>query len=322
VPRVPADKLRRRVVRARLLGALTSAARWSPSGALEGALALCAPLARWTSFERTTRANLALALGAELDERELARIARGVRRHAARQFAAWIRLASSDTARAHWVDDLVAVDDSIRHLDDALARGRGAIVATAHLGDWELLAARIVRLGYRGAVVGLRRPNDPGARWFEDLRARHGVASIAQSASPRELLAVLARGGVLGVLCDLDARRLDAELLPFFGVVTRTLTAPAALARASGAPIVPARCIWTADGRYALRCEPAFEFDRRAPRIDARREVLARLNAIYERWIREAPEQWAWHQKRWPSGSRASAHAAPRRFPAAPALDP
>ncbi|MCY2961385.1 MAG: lysophospholipid acyltransferase family protein [Planctomycetota bacterium] len=300
MPQIPADKRRRRAIRARLLGALTSAARWSPPGTVEGALALCSPFMRWSRFERTTRENLALALGAELDERERVRIARGVRRHAARQFASWLRLAGCDAARGGWIDELVPVDESIRHLDEALARGRGAIVATAHLGDWELLAARVVRLGHRGAVVGLRRPNDPSARWFEDLRSRHGVRTIAQSASPRELLTVLASGGVLGILCDLDARRLDAEVLPFFGTSTRTLTAPAALARAAAAPIVPARCVRTAAGTYALRFEAGFDLDRHLPRDEARRRVLSRLNSTYERWIREAPDQWAWHQKRWP----------------------
>ncbi len=321
MPQVPPEKVRRRAARARLLGALTSAARWSPPGAVEGALALCAPLARWTRFERTTRANLAFALP-ELDERERARIARGVRRHAARQFASWLRLAGCDARNAGWIDDTVVVDASIEHLRSALARGRGAIVATAHLGDWELLAAKVVRLGHGGAVVGLRRPNDPSARWFEDLRARHGIATIAQSASPRDMLAVLARGGVLGILCDLDARRLDAEELAFFGSPVRTLTAPAALARASGAPIVPARCVRTPDGRYALACEPAIEFDARAPRDTARRDVLVRLNAIYERWIRATPEQWAWHQKRWPAAGSGAPGSGGGRAAEAARVDP
>ncbi len=292
-------KQRRRARRARVLAALTTAVRWAPPGTVESALGACAPLARWTRFERITHANLALAYGTELDEAARARIASGVRRHAARQFASWLRLAASDAHRAGWIDDLVRVDPSIEHLDAALAHGRGAVVVTAHLGDWELLAARLVRSGRRGAVVGLRRPNDPGARWFEDMRTRHGVRTIAQSATPRELLAVLARGEVLGILCDLDARRLDGETVPFFGIPARTLTAPAAIARASGAPLVPTHCVRHGDGRYDLRCESPLVFDARADRVAARRELLERLNRTYERWIRAAPEQWAWHQKRW-----------------------
>ncbi len=299
----------RRAARARVLGALTATARWSPPAAVEGALAACAPLARWSSFERTTRANLVLAYGDELDDARRTEIARGVRRHAARQFATWLRLAASDAAHGGWIDELVEVDASIAHLDAALARGRGAIVVTAHLGDWELLAARLVRSGRRGAVVGFRKQNDPSAAWFEALRARHGVRTIPQSAPPRAVLDVLARGEVVGILCDLEARRLDGEFVPFFGVPARTMTAPAALARASGAALVPARCT-RERARYVLRCEAPLDFDASRPRAAARTAVLERLNETYERWIRAAPDQWAWHQRRWRSRPAAAAATA------------
>jgi len=274
--------------------------------ALEGALVACAPLARWTRFERTTRTNLALAFP-DIDEALRSRIAAGVRRHAARQFASWLRLAATDASTGGWIDELVELNPSIAHLDEALALGRGAIVATAHIGDWELLAARLVRRGHSGAVVGLRRANDPSAMWIENARARHGVRTIPQAASPRELLGVLAHGGVLGILCDLDARRLDAIELPFLGHPARTLTAPAALARASRAPIVPIRCVRRASARYELLCDEPLEFEVAIGRERARRRLLESLNATYARWIRADPEQWAWHQDRWKHGSPGSA---------------
>ena len=299
---VPAKKLRRRALRARFLAALTGATRFAPRVAVEGAIAACAPLARWTRFERTTRANLALAFP-KIHETERSRIAAAVRRHAARQFASWLHIAATDVATGGWIDDLVEVSPSIARLDDALALGRGAIIATAHLGDWELLAARLVRRGHTGAVVGLRRAHDPSSMWIENARARHGVRTIPQSAPPRELLEVLARGGVLGILCDLNARRLDGIDLPFFGRPARTLTAPAALARASRAPIVPIRCVRRGSGRYELLCDEPLALETHLGRERARGRLLESLNATYERWIRLDPEQWAWHQERWKHGS-------------------
>jgi len=228
-----------------------------------------------------------------------------VRRHAARQFASWLRIAATDSSTGGWIDELVEVHPSIARLDEALALGRGAIVATAHIGDWELLAARLVRRGHAGAVVGLRRANDPSSMWIEAARARHGVRTIPQSAPPRELLDVLARGGVLGILCDLDARRLDGMELPFLGHPARTLTAPAALARASRAPVVPVRCVRRASARYELLCDEPLEFAVDLGRDLARRRFLEALNATYASWIRADPEQWAWHQDRWKRGSTA-----------------
>ncbi len=293
----------RRAARARALEAATGAARFVPHALLEGSLALAAPLARWTRPERTTRANLELALGGETDAVERARIARGVRRHAARQAASWLRLAGSGpagSARGAWIEERVALDPSVEHLDRELSRGRGALVVTAHIGDWELLAARLWRAGRRGAVVGYRRPSDPSSAWLERLRSAYGVRTIPQSAHPREILAVLARGEIVGLLCDLDVRRIDGEFVPFFGRPALTMTAPAALARAARAPLVPTRC--TLDGeRYVLRCEEPLGLAADLPRREGTRELLGRLNAVYERWIRAAPEQWAWHQERWRS---------------------
>jgi lauroyl/myristoyl acyltransferase len=81
------------------------------------------------------------------------------------------------------------------------------------------------------------------------------------------------------------------------------MTAPAALARASGAPIVPMRCVADDGGRYGGHYRLSFEAPLEAgpglSRAEATRELTLRLNALFEGWIRLAPEQWAWHQPRW-----------------------
>jgi KDO2-lipid IV(A) lauroyltransferase len=242
-------------------------------------------------------------LGTTTSAIERARIARGVRRHSARIFAEWVRLARGappDSARGRWVADLVDLDPSITVLERELARGRGALVVTAHLGNWELLAARIRHAGHRGAVVGFRRRNDSSARWFEDMRRAYGVETIAQSQNPRAILRALDAGGVVGLLCDLEVRRLDGEFLPFFGRPALTMTAPAALARAARAPVLPARCVFDArTRRYRLAFDAPLALDGALERHARTTDLLSRLNGVFERWIRADPEQWAWHQPRW-----------------------
>src|SRR5262245_20871325 len=109
-----AEKLRRRA-RARLLAGLARVAGWLPSTGVRLALESASPLARFTRAERRMRANLELALGAELDLRARERIGRGVRRHGARLVSEWLRLARqgdpSDPASA-WIDELVQLDES------------------------------------------------------------------------------------------------------------------------------------------------------------------------------------------------------------------
>lgn len=299
-----ADPLRRRA-RAWTLGALTRAAPLVPPPLLRALLGSAAALARRGPLGRRARANLELAFGDELPTAERERILRACFRHSAGLAETWLRLArgappqGAKRGRGGWIDSLVAIDDSIEHLEAALAGGRGAIVVTAHLGDWELLCAALRRRGTRGSVVGLERRRDPSSHWLVDLRRAYGVETIPQAASPRRALEVLGRGEVLGLLTDLEVRRLAGVFVPFFGRPALTMSAPAALARASGAPLVPARCVRTADGRYLLSAELPLRYDRSLGRAAATRTLLESTNATFEGWIREHPGQWSWHQHRW-----------------------
>lgn len=308
------EKLRRRV-RARMLNALTAAAGTVPPALVHGALRSLAPLARFTRFERVTLDNLDRALGREMALDKRRRIARGVRCHSARLLSEWIRLAHSrahTTVRAsrgelpqlarstsgEWIDRAVVLDASIAILERKLARGRGALVVTAHIGNWELLCARLLRHGLTGAVVGFERPGDSSARWLTSMRRAYGVTTLMQHTHPREILRTLARGETIGLLADLEVRRLDGEFLPFFGIPALTMTAPAALARAAHVPLIPVRCVLSGDV-YRLSVEEPLELDRKLERREATLDLLARMNAVFERWIREHPEQWCWHQPRW-----------------------
>ena len=294
------DEPLRRRIRARVL--LGSASL--PSPVLKAGLATLAGAARFTRFESVALRNLELALGAETTAAEREAIARGVRRHGARLVYEWTRLArASRSARAQRevlerLDRSLVFDASIERLEEVHAGGRGLIVCTAHIGNWELLAAGLRRRGLEGAVVGTRKQRDSSADWLVEMRRGYGVESLPQRSSPRKLLEVLRAGRTLGLLCDLEVRRIAGEFLPFFGTPALTMTAPAALARASGLPLVPARCVLRGD-RYHVIVDEPLQLDRGLERREATRDLMRRMNAVIEGWIRTDPQQWAWHQPRW-----------------------
>ncbi|MFT7487436.1 MAG: KDO2-lipid IV(A) lauroyltransferase, partial [Candidatus Paceibacteria bacterium] len=121
---------------------------------------------------------------------------------------------------------------------------------------------------------------------------------------PRALLRVLQKGQLLGLLCDLEVKRLAGEHLPFFGKPALTMTAPAALARARKLPLIPVRCVLPYEGapRYLLQVEEPIHFPAHLPKKEANSVLMTRVNQVFEGWIRETPEQWAWHQHRWRTG--------------------
>ncbi len=305
-----AEPLRRRL-RARALEALTSAAGSPFDPLLRAGLAAATHALRWTRHSERIHANLVLAYGDQLEPSERARIAKAVRRHTVRLVHEWLWMAraarsAEDRERVErWIERSVEFDSSVDRLLARANEGRGVLIVSAHLGNWELLAAALRRLGLDGAVVGLRKRNDSSADWLVTLRAGLGVKSLAQDASPRDVLRVLASGATLGLVCDLHARRLDSVDAPFFGRPAPTMTAPAALARASGLPLTPVRCVRVGE-RYVLSVESELELDPRLERRAATLDLLTRMNAVFEGWIRQHPEQWAWHQRRWPADPRAS----------------
>ncbi|MEY2747940.1 MAG: hypothetical protein RL112_2982, partial [Planctomycetota bacterium] len=224
-----------------------------------------------------------------------------VARHAARQFATWVRLSRSDGplgARGAWLDARVRRDPSAEPALAHILAGRGAIVATAHLGDWEVLAAWLARRGARGGVVGLERPRDPTTAWLARLRARNGVRTWSHAARPRELVELLRSGGCLGLLNDLDTPRSSQFELEFLGRPARAAKSPATLARLAGVPIWPLACV-VEDGGWTVHGAPAIALRRNGAKGDEVRGALEGLARVQEGWVRRWPEQWAWHQPRW-----------------------
>ncbi len=309
----------RRQLRAQALRALTAASPWLPGPLLEGALGTAAHLAARSRLGDRARANLELALGEELDEEARKSLLKETFRHGRRQCLEWLQLARRN---ADWVEDMVKLDPSIERLDRAVATGKGVIVATAHLGNWELLAARLSSRGYGGAVIGRQNPRDSTSAWLPGVRRRHGLETLAQDAPPRRALEVLRRGEVLGLVCDLEVRRLDGDFVPFFGHPALTIAAPAALARAAHLPIIPVRCVATGPRSYRLSVEEPLHLDQSLNRMEARLDLLTRLHACFESWIREDPNQWAWHQHRWRTkpGERKAMPLEERRRRKSPAL--
>ena len=297
MPEAP-EPLRRRV-RAQALRGLTAAARVLPEALVGATLGGASRAMRFTRYQRLVLANLELALGDTTTPAERERIARGVWRHSARLLAEWIRLSHGNVAP--WLEQHVEYDDSIAILDPFLESGRGLLAPTGHIGNWEVLTAAIKQRGYEGYVVGRHRARDSSSDWLIEMRRAYGVESIAQDASPRRALETLRRGHALGIVADLEVRRLASEFIPFFGRPALTMTAPAALARAARLPLVPMRCTLRG-GRYLIQVEEPLYLDSGLKRGAAATDLLRRLNLVYERWIRETPEQWAWHQRRWGTG--------------------
>jgi KDO2-lipid IV(A) lauroyltransferase len=316
-----AEPLRRRA-RASLLRVFSSASNGPARSLVRASLSGAASLARFSRIEDVTLDNLRIAFGDELGARERRAIASGMRQHTARIAGEWLELASASRSAAAkarvlaWLARMVEFDASIARVDELAAKHSGLVIVTAHLGNWELLAAALRQRGLDGAVIGRHRRNDSSSNWLVSMRAAIGVTTLPQDASPREALSILRRGATLGILCDLEVPRLAGEFVPFFGRPALTMSAPAALARAAQLPLVPVRCVLRGK-RYVMSVEEPLALDASLNRQAAQLDLLTRMNVVFERWIREDPAQWAWHQPRWRTAPTAGEGASTHRVPLA-----
>lgn len=159
------------------------------------------------------------------------------------------------------------------------------IVATSHLGNWELLAATLAARGYRVHAIGARRQSGPIFRWLDAERAALGVTVFAPG-DGRRALATLRDGGILAVFVDQRTRE-RARPIPFLGADAPVPLTLERLRRASGATPLFAWLVRTPDGHRGA-VEPL-------PEADPLGAAIARLEAL----VREHPRQWVWQHARW-----------------------
>ena len=256
---------------------------------------------------RLAVAHMGLAFP-ELDLATRRRLVRATFRHAGQAFA---ELSLFETILR--LPDYVRLE-GVEALDTALARGRGAIAVTGHVGNWELLAAWAAAIGYPITVV-VRRVNDLR---FHSLivrfRAAAGVEVLVRD-DPRFVAAVgdaLRRNRVVAMLIDQDTRGAGV-FVPFFGRPAHTPPGAALLALRARVPVVTAFIERRPEGGHLVRVAPVpAELPRGREGV---RELTARLTAAIEAQIRRSPAEWVWWHERW----RKQPSAAAMRRPAATA---
>ncbi len=196
------------------------------------------------------------------------------------------------------IDHLVQGRENLKILDRVLAQGKGAILLTAHLGNWELMGAFLMLHGIKGAVIAKRIYYEKFNQILVDLRSKVKLKTFYQDVSTRELLKMLRENYTLGILADQDVDRFEGIFVPFFGRPAYTLTSPVKLALASGAPLVPAFLVKTGEHYRFLVEEPIF-VEIGPNKVETIREYTQRWSQVIEEKIRAFPDQWAWMHPRW-----------------------
>jgi KDO2-lipid IV(A) lauroyltransferase len=217
-----------------------------------------------------------------------------------RLIADTVRLSSLD---AEWVREHVEIPALGRYKDLA-SKGGGVLIATGHLGSFELLGHAIGLWGYPVAAIARNFKSPRLDRWWRGLREARGNRIIDRTGAFKEMVKELTNGGTVAVLFDQNVRLHHAVFVDWFGKPAATTRAFALAALKCRAPVMVAGMSYLGgDERYrvdAVECDFSGLYDDESLSEAQKIEVITR--EISERFtvlIRKFPQGWFWIHRRW-----------------------
>ncbi|MCY4489602.1 MAG: lysophospholipid acyltransferase family protein [Deltaproteobacteria bacterium] len=191
------------------------------------------------------------------------------------------------------------------HLEAALAKGRGAIALSFHLGNFVLLTAAMGVAGY--PVHILLRVLDDERLW--NLVLHHSrsfftelIPSFPRREAVKRLLGVLRDNGTVVMLAD-NLKRGELETT-LFGQPVRTARGVVSLALRTRAPVLPVFLVRSYSGRLRLVIEPEMEMERTGDLSADLAANTGRIMRLLEDLVRRYPDQWYWLTAKLPRRSR------------------
>ncbi len=189
-------------------------------------------------------------------------------------------------------------------LDQCAAAGRGVIILTPHLGAFELAPRAI---GQHHPITVLYRPSRQPVveRLLQRLRPTPVVSTApANAAGVRQLLRALKSGQTIGMLPDQVPSKGEGQWTPFFGRPAYTMVLPMRLAQATGAALIWALALRTADG-WRLMLEPWQPQATTGAEPDLA-QLVDQMNRKTEEMILREPEQYLWAYNRYKTPAQAA----------------
>lgn len=190
--------------------------------------------------------------------------------------------------------------EGLEKLQQGMAEGKGAVIAAAHSGNWELMGGAFAMAGIPLVGVAMKQKDSDADRFINEYRTMIGM-HITYKTGVREMFAMLKKGWAIGLIMDQDTNRHDGIVLDFFGRPTNTTPGAASMARFQGVPIFTSFMHRDEQGFHTLFVDGPFYVEKTEDkRVDISR-TTQRINNAIEAHVRRYPEEWFWLHDRWKS---------------------
>ena len=232
-------------------------------------------------------------------DKEALRIVKGAYVNFGKSTAEFVRL----PVMASKLDQIMTVngEDNLR---EAYEAGKGVLIVTAHLGNWEYAGAWCAQSGYQINGLGTDQRDERITALIMELRNAGGMKALGKASDLKAMIKALQRGEIIAVPVDQDAKRAGV-VSPFLGYPASTPVGMAKLADKLGCAVVPAFCVrWLGTQKLELHFHPALKGRDGKPYGKDLQESIDDCNELMSEWIRKYPDQWMWMYPRWESVER------------------
>ncbi|MFQ6008832.1 MAG: lysophospholipid acyltransferase family protein [Candidatus Zixiibacteriota bacterium] len=246
------------------------------------------------SRRRIARDNLRRAMGETLTEDEIHDIVKRVFQNIGRTLVEFARFGKIRPEGAR----RIIIGEGLEYLQKVHDEGKGAVVLTAHFGNWELLGSWIAAVGYPVDFLVGTQHNQKIDNLFNNFRREMGVGIIPLKTSIRGVFKSLKANRIAAIVADQHAHS-GGVTIDFFGRKAATPKGPAAFAVRANCPMIPFLMRRERYDRHVIEAgQPIYPPNSGDDEKDIEAMTIA-YTKFFEEGIRKYPDQWMWTHRRW-----------------------
>ena len=231
----------------------------------------------------------------DLGPEAVVNLARESYAHLGRTF---IETALLDTLGKDGLQKLVESVEGWEEIEEVMSKGKGAVLVTGHIGNWELAGSYVAARGVPLDAIVRGMANPLFDAYINHTREVIGMTVVPDSEAVRRTPRSLRAGRAVAFVADQGVMGLASTFVPFFGRPAKTPRGAAVFALRFDVPVVFVVALRKPNGRYRIvveRIETPQTGDRDRD-VDA---IVARFTQHLEKWVRAVPAQYFWQHRRW-----------------------
>lgn len=195
---------------------------------------------------------------------------------------------------------IIGLEYLTNYINSSEREGRGAVIATCHSDNWELMGGAFAQNGIPLVGVAKKQKSSGADKFMNEYRTFIGM-HITYRSDVREMYKMMDDGHFIGLIMDQDVGRRDGVVVKFFNRATNFVTGAASMSRFKKIPIFPAFMHKNFDGTHTLEIFPPLTVEKTKDKREDIYKMTQTLASLIEEHIKKYPAEWFWLHDRWKS---------------------